>query len=443
MEKYLGNKRVLLNDILTFTNENCPDAKSVYDVFTGTTNVARMYKHNGFDVYANDSNRFSYVLGKTYLNLNQYPNFSGLNIEKITTPEIDLKERFKSDVAKDKDTLFSSQKVNNVLEKLNHAEHVFNHLNSLTEKVKGVNYFIYDHYTTFGKRSSYKSVRGTKGKRNYFSKENSIILDNILHRTRDWFKSGTISEEEMFYIMTAVIEEATLNANVSGTFHDFNRNKLWPNSLQRFFLKLPVVDINQSKGVIFNADSEELSTSIPAHDVLYIDPPYNFRQYSAYYHLLNFIAIYPLLDDVKDYLSEITFVRGQRMDDDFTSKFCFKAQFMDALDNLIRNTNSRYIIMSYYGGRNHWNHWSQTEEPTDEGFSILSEYFNSSLFCSHNTTSVTKLRQNYQSRAGEKKSIIDEYLFFAEKLCCEATSSQKDKQPNTSKAIDCNTSNAF
>lgn len=434
MEKYLGNKRVLLNDILTFTNENCPDAKSVYDVFTGTTNVARMYKKNGFDVYANDANRFSYVLGKTYLNSNKYPRFSGLNLEKITTPEIDLKVRFKSDVAKDKDTLFNSQNVNNVLEELNHAENVFNHLNSLNKKIKGVNYFIYDHYTVFGKHSSYKSVRGTEGKRNYFSKENAIILDNILHCTRDWYKSGTISEAEMFYIMTAVIEEVTLNANVSGTFHDFNRHKLWPNSLQKFFLKLPVIDINQSKGNIFNADSEELSASIPAHDILYIDPPYNFRQYSAYYHFLNFIAIYPLVDDVKDYLSEITFVRGQRMDDDFTSKFCFKAQFMDALDNLIQNTNSRYIIMSYYGGRNHWNHWSQTEDPTDEGFSILSEYFSSQVFCSHNTTSVTKLRQNYQSRVGEKKSIIDEYLFFAEKLSCDTASSKKEKQLNTARA---------
>ena len=31
MEKYLGNKRVLLNDIYNFTQDNCPDAESLFD----------------------------------------------------------------------------------------------------------------------------------------------------------------------------------------------------------------------------------------------------------------------------------------------------------------------------------------------------------------------------------------------------------------------------
>ena len=51
MEKYLGNKRVLLDDIFNFCSENCPDAKSMYDVFSGTTNVARMFQVKGFSGY--------------------------------------------------------------------------------------------------------------------------------------------------------------------------------------------------------------------------------------------------------------------------------------------------------------------------------------------------------------------------------------------------------
>lgn len=69
--------------------------------------------------------------------------------------------------------------------------------------------------------------------------------------------------------------------------------------------------------------------------------------------------------------------------------------------------------MSYYGGRNHWNHWSKEEVPTDTGYKIISNYFSQDKYCQHTSTSIIKLRQNYQSRAGEKKQIIDEYLFFA------------------------------
>lgn len=415
MEKYLGNKRVLLDDILQFTIKNCPDATSVNDIFTGTTNVARMFRRNGYRVYANDANRFSYVLGKTYLDLQNYPKFNGVDFDININNIPDLKLRFHSDVRRDKGILFDNEKSLYVLDMLYSAKKLFNYLNSLTKKIKGVDYHIYDSYTIYGNKSYFKSIRGTEGKRNYFSEGNAILIDNILHYLREWWRDNLISKEELYFILTSVIEEVVLVANVSGTFHDFNRNKLWPNSLQRFHLKLPITYVSKTKSEIFNNDALELSLKLPKHDVLYIDPPYNFRQYTAYYHFLNFIAIYPFLDDVTAYLSKIEFVRGQKVDDDFTSQFCFKDKFMEKLDKLIRSTDCRYVIMSYYGGRNHWNHWSKTEKPTDLGFLMLEEYFSSSIFCGLSSTSVSKLRQNYQSRVGEKKSVIDEYLFFAKK----------------------------
>jgi len=430
MEKYLGNKRVLLNDIYNFTQENCPKANSVFDVFAGTTNVARFFRKEGFSVIANDINRFTYIIANTYLKLSRYPQFSKLDLPEPSEEELaNQKKRFFQMVKKDADTIFPLEQAEMVWKKLLPTTKILIYLNSLTKRQKGHRYFIHDYYTSFGRYSDFESVRGTKGKRNYFSKENAVKIDNVLNVLKSWWEDKLINRAELFMLMTSLLEEINLVANVNGTFHDFNRNKLWPNALQVFHLKTPLTFACASKNTVLNLDAVDAASKAPRSDVLYIDPPYNFRQYSAYYHFLNFIAAYPFLDCVHSYLKEISFVRGQHPEDDFTSDFCFKHKFMDALHALIDQTPCRYVVMSYYGGRNHWNHWSKTETPTDDGFHILNDYFNdASFYAHHKSSSLQTLRQNYQSRVGEKKSIIDEYLFFAEKKGRKPVSQRPKKQ---------------
>ncbi len=44
---------------------------------------------------------------------------------------------------------------------------------------------------------------------------------------------------------------------------------------------------------IFNLDSSELITQVKG-DILYLDPPYNGREYGSYYHFLNTIVLYDI-----------------------------------------------------------------------------------------------------------------------------------------------------
>lgn len=414
MEKYLGNKRVLLEDIKSFAKENCPDAKSVLDIFSGTTNVARMFKQEGYVTYSNDANRFSQVLGKTYLELEDYPAFENLRSFMIDKSNFLLGDRFIKDLLKNHN-IPESEIRELIGSRLTSTIKVFNFLNGLTEVLPFVTYTFLDHYTQYGSKSYFKSMRGTEGKRNYFSKDNAVKLDNILYYLKSWYSSKAISDSEYHFILTSIIEEVVLIANVNGTFHDFNRSKLWPNSLQDMYLKIPAVYINSGpQGFSFCDDALVVASKNNIKvDLLYIDPPYNFRQYTAYYHLLNFIACYAETPDLDSYLDKLSFVRGQNPEDDFTSDFCFKDRFMQALDEMVCDVDPKYIIMSYYGGRNHWNHWSKGDELKDFGFNIIQDYFQSDRYCEHSYSSIVKLRQNYQSRVGEKKKIIDEYLFFA------------------------------
>jgi len=276
--------------------------------------------------------------------------------------------------------------------------------------------FIFQYYTRFGEHSHFRSLRGRQGKRNYFSGENALFIDGVLASIRRWWRAGLLTRDELDFLMTSVIEEVVITANVSGTFHDFNRDRLWPNAMQRFTLRVPISERRDSAATIINADAITSSGSYPLHDVSYLDPPYNFRQYTAYYHFLNFIAAYPHLASIKRYVQGLVHVRGQNMDDDYTSDFSFRDRFIDSLRLLIERVPARHVFLSYYGGRNHWNHWAEVETPGNEGFLRLRELFEDRrLFSRHEVTSALEIRKNFQSRVGEQKSLVNEYLFYGQK----------------------------
>ena len=72
-------------------------------------------------------------------------------------------------------------------------------------------------------------------------------------------------------------------------------------------------------------------------DVLYLDPPYNHRQYGANYHVLETIASYdnPLL-------SGVTGMRSYPR-----SLYCRRRSAREALEHLVRTARARHILLSY------------------------------------------------------------------------------------------------
>lgn len=413
MEKYIGNKSTLLPALESFVSTRLPDARSISDLFAGTTNVARYFAARGFHAEVSDVNRFSYVLAQTYLGLNSFPRFSKV---RVPPPHTSTLEKMRSEFGKSfarfgrqyqpdmtEEEIWSSQ---------SRAARV---LAALQERSSANTQpgFISTYFTRSGSRSAYESIRGTRGQRNYFSKENGLVLDAALNQIRNWWRSGKLDRDEVFYLLTVVIEEVAITANVNGTFHDFNRERLWPNALQPFLLRMPLAAPLRVRTGISNDDAISASKYVRKHDVCYVDPPYNFRQYTSYYHLLNFIAAFPFLESVEDYLEKLSHVRGQNMTDDYSSPFCAKDEFLRNLDILFRQVDADHVVLSYYSGRNHWNHWADKHGSEDAGFVRIGKYFESSgLFSSVEIVPVLSIRTNYQSRVGERKRLVNEYLFF-------------------------------
>jgi len=404
MEKYLGNKTVLLPLIGSFLRDRVPEATSISDLFAGTTNVSRYFRRQGLAVATGDLNRFSYVLARAYLGSSSWPTMDG--IDGPYDPTVFQAQRF---LAEKHIPASARPEYRRSVAPLSRALAILQ-WSAAENKRPGV---FHANFCSQGARSQYVSVRGGSGRRNYFSEGNALSLDGALQQLRSWHLAGNLNSQELMILLACVIEEVVITANVSGTFHDFNRDRLWPNALQRFKLRMPPAVLSDERAEVLNADAIAAAGAIAAHDICYIDPPYNFRQYGAYYHLLNFVAAYPFLEDPEAYAAELTFVRGQNMMDDHSSAFCFRDGFIGALTTLIERVPSKHVVLSYYGGRNHWNHWSATEEPTDRGLRELSAVFQDrGLFDECEIVPVLSVRQNYQSRVGERKRLVDEYLLM-------------------------------
>lgn len=186
-------------------------------------------------------------------------------------------------------------------------------LNSV-EPVEG---FIFNQY----------SEGGSAG-RLYFSKENGMKIDGILAYIE------TLPKEQQIYAKASLIEASDKVANTASVYGAYLK-KLKASALKPIKL-LPVERVINKLNSVFNCTANNLNNVI-AGDVLYLDPPYNNRQYSSNYHLLNTIARNDRFEPIGK--------TGQRQDN-FKSNYCNK-KAKEQLEDLIKKANFKYIFMSY------------------------------------------------------------------------------------------------
>jgi adenine-specific DNA-methyltransferase len=77
-------------------------------------------------------------------------------------------------------------------------------------------------------------------------------------------------------------------------------------------------------------------------DVIYLDPPYNTRQYSSYYHVPELLA-----RGWFDGEPELRGKTGLIPDADRKSKWSIAGECVGAFRDLIANVNARYVLLSY------------------------------------------------------------------------------------------------
>lgn len=386
IQRYLGNKSVLTSEIVDLVNDLASPGDLIFDAFSGSLAVSAALRAAGFRVACNDINHFSWSFARAFFTSSDLPSIDGVLPNQIPAAWDALIEELTSPY-------------------------------EASFPVDARRTDIFDHYCEDGERSSFVSKRGWEGRRRFFSAENGVLIDRALSRIRYYSLSGRF-DEQVRCILTACLSNAVEKiSNTQGTFHDFPRDFVDQRSLKRLRIRPP--EVEYFKGPISEhigraEDSLEFARSVPRHRVLYLDPPYNFRQYTSYYFMLNLFSRYPEIQDLDGFFRKIEFVRGQNMEDDFKSTFCVKDKFIPSLKSLIERSDCEYVVMSYFDGRNHWGQF-KSEEADTVGKTLLEEFFCGDTFVSGSFNCVPVARTNYQSYGGHTAKAVQEFLFVARK----------------------------
>jgi adenine-specific DNA-methyltransferase len=423
INRYLGNKTVLLDEILEAIGEAAEPGDLVCDAFSGSLAVSLALKRAGYRVAANDINLFSSVIGRAFITNSSIPTFALGELVASRSVAAGLIAE-----AEGAAFAFAGRDGYAYVDTPEHHDRAVRLLALLTflqrtttsdavdRPFRRSDFF--DHYCEEGSRSEFVSSRGRTGRRRFFSSENARHIDAILNRMRQWRWRGLLPETLEAVVLSVVLSAIERVSNTLGTYHDFPRDRYDPRALRPMRIGLPALDglLGDTGGHLVGTerDSLEFIAEVPEHAVIYIDPPYNFRQYTAYYFLHNVVCRYPSLADPGEYFGAVRYVRGQNPDDDFVSTFCKPQQFISSLATLIERAQTKTVVLSYFDGRNHWNDFKS--ECNGEGFRRLTEFFGGDLFVEGSLLVRPVERLNYQSYGGYKARNVREYLFVAEKL---------------------------
>ena len=170
----------------------------------------------------------------------------------------------------------------------------------------------------------------------YFTKDNAIKIGAI----REKIEKISSNSDEKFILITSLIYAADRIANTVGHFDAYRENL---DSRGKLELQAPNIDYRKNKNnKVYCMDANILANEIIG-DVVYIDPPYNSRQYSDTYHLLDNLASWNKPD---------VFGKAKKMDrSHIKSKYCSKDAAHEFHD-LITKLNTKHIIVSYNNTEN-------------------------------------------------------------------------------------------
>lgn len=339
--RYIGGKAKLLTNINELITDKIDSHQQMtfVDLFAGTGCVGEYFKKD-YRVLANDKLFFSYLLCYSKIAINETPSFNGLKKIGIKDP----------------------------LDFLNTIDHT-----AVSDA------FILNTYSP-------------RGGRMFFTEENAARIDAIRQQISEWKRLRHTTSLEHNYLLASLIEAVPFISNTTGTYGAYL--KQWDKRAhKKLTLIHPILTDNRCDNSAFNMDAIDLAKILEC-DICYIDPPYNQRQYTSNYHVLETIAHYDS--------PEVTGVTGMRpFEKSEMSKFCRKREAKQAFSDVISATKCKHLIVSY----------------SSDG--IISHEEISEIMKSVGLRDTFDARPiqyaKYQSKLA-KKPVVNEYLFYIRKF---------------------------
>jgi len=328
---YIGSKKTLFNNILDVCEKNIKNLNNYNfaDLFSGTGTVGYNMNKHCKKIIANDLEYYSYII-----------NYALLKCE------------YSDDI-----------------------QCIINKMNKLNPIDDGL---IYKNYS-----------ENENCERMFFTNYNAKKCDSIRIYLENIYNQKIINNEQFHFLLASIIISVDKVANTSSVYGAYLKNYK-KSALKKLYIKpIHKNKTNNNNNEVYNEKIEKLIIN-KQYDIVYLDPPYNHRQYSGNYSPLNYIAHY---DKNIQLMGKTGLIKDYNKSD-----FCSKVKVKNVFINLIKNLNCKYIILSY----------------NNEGLLNLNDLKN--ILLDKGDVILYKINYNkFKAQKGIKKNVI-EYIWFVNTL---------------------------
>ena len=325
---YIGCKHTLCPHLINIISQQIPDLqnKSFLDLFAGTGSVSYRIQNLVKTCNSNDLEYYSFVINYALIKSNY------------------------------------SNKIQQILDECN--------------KLDGIEGLVTTSYS---------------GERMFFTENNAKKCDAIRQFIEEYKLTKQINNEEYYFLLASLLVSMDKVANTSCVYGAFLKE--YKKTALKDLLVQPIhnnTNIKEMENQVFNLKAEELSLQNQFYDVVYMDPPYNQRQYSANYCPLNYIALYDKNIVLK---GKTGLIDGYNK-----SKFCSKLTVKESFKQILDNIKCNYIFISY----------------NNEGLLQYEEMLN--LFSSYGELKIYKIEyKKFKAHKNVDGDKVYEYLWFINK----------------------------
>jgi adenine-specific DNA-methyltransferase len=333
--RYIGNKTRLLDFLDQVLDSNDIRGGRAFDAFSGTASVGRHLKRRGFHVAACDVMTYSFVFQNAYVVTDAFPTF-----QRVLNEDEELRrlgsDRAWSQLSAERaglqTDLFGSGSAEGAIGAA--GDGIFRVFTYLEKLLSPATSMLTKHYSPFG--------GGEEGGRMYYTANNAQRIDSIRERLHSWRTAGLLTDTEYFVLLACLLEAADAVANTAGVYAAFIKS--WQsNALRPIRLPYPELVTNSNLScTAIQGDAIDAINGVGSLDVLYLDPPYNTRQYGSYYHLPELIA--------KGWYDGEPEIRGKTGLIDLSDKrsdWSTRGRCVDAFESLMGRARATHVLMSY------------------------------------------------------------------------------------------------
>ena len=197
----------------------------------------------------------------------------------------------------------------------------------------------------------------------YFSTNSAKIIGFIRENIEE--NKSKLTEREYNMLISSLLYSVDKIANTVGHYDAYFKKEAVDDS---FFMR-PIDPIEVKEVSIFREDANELAKKIQT-DIVYIDPPYNSRQYSRFYHVLETLIKWdkPKLHGV-----------ALKPESENMSDYC-RVSAKDRLAELVNDIKAKYLVVSYNNTYDSKSNSSQNKITLEQIKNILNKRGETKIF---------------------------------------------------------------